>query len=143
MYRKPPVSDDPPPPAAFSYEGREQRQGLGVAIVQLLSLPLGIGAILAAAFSPPIGLAGLVVSGFVVYRWLRPQPERTLFRVERGVLHLRVGDAKAPLEVPLDEVENVVLDTKTVQRTIEGDSAIPAMRAIETKAGLEVDEARI
>lgn len=123
---------------------REQKRGFGIVIVQVLTLPLGVGAVLAAAVSVEAALVGFGLSSLAIYRWWRPAPERAVFHVEAGRLRVRIGHSKTPqVDISLSDLVNVVLDTKTVQSALEGDSAIPAMRVIDAKPGFEIDEARI
>src|SRR5262249_20724692 len=43
----------------------------------------------------------------------------------------------------LSDLANVSLDIKTIERVMDGDSAIPAMRFIDAKVGPKVDTGRI
>ena len=144
MYRQPANPEEPRPPAEFLYEARERKAGFGFAKVQMLFIPLGLGALLAGTVSATVGAIGFVVSALAAYKWWRPQPERAILRLEGDRVHVRLpGQERSKVDLLLSELDDVVLDTKTVQRAIEGDSAIPVMRVIDAKPGFEIDEARI
>lgn len=143
MYRTPSPPDAPAAPTEFVYQGKALRRAPAQLVMQVFLLPLFVGGIASAFAGPAAGVAGLLGSGAVLYFFGRAGVSRKVVRVERGEVGLYEGKSTKPtLRVPLAELADVELDTKTIEHAVEGDSAIPAMRLIEMK-GLEVDVTRI
>jgi hypothetical protein len=95
---------------------------------------------------PWAGLVAFVgcVAAAYFYRKSKETAARTLLEIHDAKLFVhRSGNAKAPHVIRLKHLLNVALDTKTIQRIHEGSSAVPAVRFIDTRVGLEVDHARI
>lgn len=66
-----------------------------------------------------------------------------VLRVDRGGLELRLPKSRAPAHVALSSLVDVGLDTKHIQRMLEGGSPVPAVRFSESRAGPETEVARI
>jgi len=74
-------------------------------------------------------------------RHKRPQ---AVFHVENGRVRVVGADSRDLLNVPLDDLRNVVLDTRTIQRVQENMSTgLPQLRYINSTVSPELDIARI
>jgi hypothetical protein len=148
MYRKPaPPDPNERPPAELVYASvnREDRKKPALAVFQLFSVPAIVGAALSVATTPTIALVGMIASaGGLVWWWRRAPIDGAVLRVDDGDLCVFAHGAKAPrARVPLRDLVNVSLDTRTIQPVQDGASAIPAMRFLDAQVGPEVDKARI
>jgi hypothetical protein len=146
MYRQPANPPAETPPAELVYGARERASRVpGLAQIQVFGLPAIVAVVLSVTVSPTAGLIGLLASAAVGVWWLRRKPAAGLvLRVERGVLSLHPGPTKPALaSVRLEDLVDVVLETKTIQPVTDGGSAIPAMRFIDSRVAPEVDTARI
>jgi hypothetical protein len=103
------------------------------AIVQNVTNSVGIGM-----------LAGLAVIAWpaVQRRRAKTRPRATL-RVHERSLQLSGPAFSEPRSIPLDDLLEVYLDTKTIQRLREAPSPIPATRFLNQTVGGEQDESRI
>lgn len=149
VYRAADLPETPPlPPRELVYEAidRDAERGSAVLFFQLFSVPAIVGAVLASVTTPMLGLAGMIGSGGVVV-WLRKRTRKrfgVVLRVEEGRLSVLSRDLRRQLgTLRLREVEDVGLEIKKIQRVQDGDSAIPAVRFIESRVAPEVDTARI
>lgn len=147
MYRLPaePESDAPREGAEFVYVGKSQEhlRRPGMILVEVLLLPLLLTTALAWV-SRPLGIVGFVASAVFVAFWWKGKTETTVVRIERGVLAVSSSRSKTTrFSVELAQLDNVLLDSRTIQRVTEGDSAIPAMRLLDSKVGPDVDVTRI
>lgn len=89
-------------------------------------------------------LAGFAALG--VHSWWRKRARtkpHALLRVEGQRLHLSGPAFVEPLMVPLDDLLDVYLDTKTIQRLRESPGPMPELRFINATVGGEQDIARI
>jgi hypothetical protein len=148
MYREPGApSSSEKAPAELLYDGldRAGRRPPGIALLQAMSLPVLVAGVLAAKWSSTAGLVGLVVTGAFGIWWLRRTPQSgVVLRVNQSeLLVFRHGKKEPEARFQLDDLVNVSLDTKTIQRIEEGGSAIPAMRFADSRVGPELDTARI
>ncbi|WP_394824843.1 hypothetical protein [Pendulispora albinea] len=148
MYRRPaPREPEPRPPAELVCMGadREHRRRLSLVALQGVPLAALIGAVLSASAGQVAGLVGMVVSAATaagVWRWQRRQnAEQVVLRVEHGRVEVCANGSKAWIR--LDDLMDVTLDTKTIQRVQDGGSAIPAVRFIESQVGPEIETARV
>lgn len=150
VYREPapPEPTEAPPPTELIYAAldREVRKKSSVAAFQTFSVPPIVAVVLTLAVTPTAGLIGLILSAIALVWWWRraPYAHKLILRVERGELSVHArGGREETLRVRLEDLENVALDTKTIQRVQDGASAIPAMRFIDSQVGPEVEQARI
>jgi hypothetical protein len=108
----------------------------------------GLMAALFVAYIEPkwsIPAAGLVaVFIWYIARGQRKQPGATL-SVEDSLLVVVDAAGHELLHVPLDELEEVALDTKTIQRVQESitSGGIPDIRSIHSPIGPGIDNSRI
>lgn len=149
MYRESADPEDgksaPPRELHFLAVDRAARKGQGMALLQLFGLPVVVGVVASAIFTPTVGLVALVGSAVLgVWWWRRPASTGLLLTVENGALVVaRFRGARPIATLPLETLRNVSLDIKTIQRVEEGGSAIPAMRVLDSRVGVEVDTSRI
>jgi hypothetical protein len=113
-------------------------------MLQIVFLPITLGVTVSAWMSEVAGVLVFTVGVALMFLWWRRRSvgDAFLLQVDDGCLHVRSG-TRAIASIPLHELQAVELDTKTIQRVEEGDSAIPAMRFADARVGLEVDTCRI
>jgi hypothetical protein len=121
-----------------------KRNKPSLALLQLVSLPVVVAGALSMAVSGTAALVGLVAStAFSIWWWKRaPQLAEKRLCVRDGrlfVFRRHLEEAR----FDLDELTDVVLDSKTVQKIQEGGSAIPAMRFIDSQVAPDQDVSRI
>ena len=113
---------------------------------QRLSIPISAG-----VFPPVVAFAIVswasdsvgwgVLAGFAalgMHSWWRKRARtkpHALLRVEGQRLHLSGPAFVEPLTVPLDDLLDVYLDTKTIQRLRESPGPMPELRFINAKVG--------
>ena len=117
----------------------------GLMLLQVFSIPIIVAAILW-AFLPQIiaGLGSVAILAGTWTWWKRSKSGGVaLLRVEDEGLRVLTGNGKKELARFALKDLDVTLDTKTIQRVTDGDSAIPAMRFIDAKVGPEVDTSRV
>ncbi len=124
---------------------RASRKGQGMALLQLFGLPVVVGLVASTVSTPTVGLVSMVASAALgVWWWRRPASDGFLLTVEKGALVVARSRGARPIAtLPLETLRNVSLDIKTIQRVEEGGSAIPAMRVLDSRVGVEVDTSRI
>ncbi len=135
----------PPRELVVSSVDRSRRGTSGFLTFQIFTLPLVVGAVLGALTPPPVALGGFLLSVVGCFVWWKRAPHAgtVMLRVDGDALLLLSANGKRETaRFALKDVD-VTLDTKTIQRVQEGDSAIPAMRLIDARVGPEVDTARI
>jgi hypothetical protein len=146
-YRIPDLPDrSEPPPSSLVYEAidRGQSQSSSVVFFKLFSLPVVASVAAAVVVGPTAGLFALV--GTAAFAWTRRARTKmgAILRVEEGVLFITSRSTGAELlRLKLREVVDVRLDSKTIQRVVEGGSAIPAMRFLDSRVAPEIENARI
>lgn len=147
MYREP---AEPSPAEATSselvLEISDARRSTTYALwLQLFALPPAVAVVLSAVVSPEVGLAGLVASaaGALAW-WRRPREAGFLLRLASGDLTVSTrADGEVAVSIPLRELLDVRLDTKTIQPLQESGSAVPALRLLEARPGPELEVARV
>lgn len=124
----------------------DRRSRPGMAVLQLFLLPLIAGK-LVSLFAPvgvsvPVMFAAAVL---IVRGYLRGRhAQNCILQIEDETLLVRAAGSKRPRAlVPLADLSDVVLDTKTIQRVVEGPSMVAAVRYIDTRTNPDVDVARI
>jgi hypothetical protein len=148
MYRvaSPPEPDVAPAAELLYAPVGRARESSVVAMFKLFSFPALVALVLATLSSPTVGLAAMVATaGLMLWRWRRaPHDHDVVLRVERGqVCLLAPGSRVTRATLPLDDLLDVTMDTRTITPVEEGDSAIPALRFAAARIGPEVDTARI
>jgi hypothetical protein len=133
----------------FTYEATDEGANRGdgmLALFRHFSLPI-LAAVAAAWIGGQVaGIAALVgAAGYSIWSWrTRKKRGSAVLRVERGAIEVEVRGKRALHDrFRLADLSDVVLDIKTIERVMEGSSAIPAVRFIDSKVGPKVDTARI
>jgi hypothetical protein len=130
----------------LQYFPEEDRRSSSAGIGFVFMLPLAVYAGVQ-AFTDSIGLgvgaaAASVVLPIVRFRYAKSRPRATL-RVEGGLLYLSGPAFQQPRSVELNELLDVSLDTKTIQRLREATSPVPELRFLNQTVGGEQDVTRI
>ncbi len=140
----PPAKASPPDEFVYVASDRDRRNRSSVVALQLFTVPPVAGAIAAAAVSPTAGFIALFVSIPAVIWWVRrPDDTRVVLRVTNGELHVHDRRRGVAAGMSLEDLLDVSLDTKIIQRVQDGSSAIPAMRFIDSRVGPEQTTARL
>ncbi len=103
---------------------------------------LGIAVFIGADWALP---GGLLTALFV---WSRRRRRRKIahatFRLSGARLVVTLGTGRELLSVALDELENVRLDTKTIEKVQENmSSGMPQLRYLDSRVGPAIDTSRI
>jgi hypothetical protein len=148
MYRelpRPSEHDIPPSELVYPAVEHDVRTGSAVAMFKLFTLPALVGAAMASAMTPTLGLVGLVATAaFILWRAQRAKSSSWIIvRVEGGeAVLIAHADKRTKGRFRLADLD-VTLDTKTIRRVQEGQSAVPAVRFLDSRVGPELDIARI
>lgn len=132
--------------AELEYFPEGSRHTSSVAAYYGLLLPLFVGmGVAMLARSAPAGLvAALGTAGWKYWQRRRARSTpRAVLRVLRGRLHLSGAAFVQPVACDLNQLLDVYLDTKTIQRVQENAGAVPDLRFINATVGGEQDTARI
>lgn len=145
MYREPAIPDPsglPPPELVVTLVDRNPRSSAAL-MFQLFGVP-GALAVLAATIATPLTYAGVAAGiAYATWQWRRRSPRRRiLLRVASRELTAHEGRRELA-RVRLDDLEDVVLDTKTIRQVVEGAGAEPAARFINSQVAAEIEVARI
>ena len=149
-YREParPASGSPSSPAELVCTALDpdRRSRPGLAVLQLFLLPVIAGQV--ASFFAPAGVSVAVMLAtrvLIVWSYRRGRnAQNCVLRVDGGELSVRLGRSRrfrACMKLP--DLSDVVLDTKTIQRVVEGSTMVAGARYIESRTAPEVDVARI
>jgi hypothetical protein len=125
---------------------RETRSKPGVAVIQLLFLPMTAATLLAALAGPREALCGTIVVATLV-AWGLHRARRgheCVLRIEAGELSVQSHRKRGlNASMPLSDLADVALDTKAIRPLSDGANAIPGMRFVESRVGPEIDVSRI
>ena len=150
MYRTAaPREPEPTPPRELTYDARDDGAGRAEGLLALFrhfSLPLLVVVAASAIGGEIAGGAALVLgAAYSVWSWrTRKSRGGAVLRIDRGAVDVEVRGTRAVSDrFRLGDLADVVLDVKTIERVMDGNSAIPAMRFIDSKVGPKVDTARI
>ena len=135
-------------PHEFLYAPRNERGG-GEGLITLyryFSVPILVGAV-AGWVAGPAGGSLAFVGGVVYAVWAwrtRKDAGGAILRIVNDALHVEIpGPHPLHERIGLGDLADVTLDLKAIERVGDGDSAIPAMRIIDSKVGPKIDNARI
>lgn len=135
-------------PHEFLYAPRNERGG-GEGLITLyrhFSVPILVGAV-GGWVAGPAGGSVAFVGGVVYAVWAwrtRKDAGGAILRIENDALHVEIlGPHPLHECIGLGDLADVTLDLKAIERVGDGDSAIPAMRLIDSKVGPKIDNARI
>lgn len=88
--------------------------------------------------------AGIAVAAYMLYRKRRARVPFRVLEVKDGQLTITEGRGTELLRAPIDEISNVRLDTKSVEKVEENlSSGVPDVRFIDSRVGPSIDNARI
>ena len=134
-------------PRELVYEATfpESRRVASVAAFQIFSVPPAVAAVLSVVLSPEAGLAGLVVASVAAaVWWRRPRKKGFVLGVADGALTVRLNsNGKLVTALPLEDLLDVELETKTIQPMQEGPSPILAVRFTDAQVGPDIDTCRV
>jgi hypothetical protein len=140
------VGDEEREPDTLAYIPEQPTQRLSIPITSVVFLPV-VAFALVSWLSDSVGLGVLAgCASLGVHHWRRKRARakpHALLRVEGQRLHLSGPAFVEPLTVPLDDLLDVYLDTKTIQRLRESPGPMPELRFINATVGGEQDVARI
>jgi hypothetical protein len=116
------------------------------AVAFIFVLPLLVAAVLAIVGARDFALPGAAVTA--LFMWIRMRRRRNrpqaVLRIEDGRLRVYGADSQELLNVALDQLDNVTLDTRTIQRVQENlRSGMPDIRFIDSTVRPESDISRI
>ena len=115
-----------------------------VAWIQFI-IPLLFAIAIAILGFPQLALAG--AAAVVIVQWVRRKRRRSqphaILLVESDTVSIRWTQGKEPFRVVLDDLLNVTLDTKEIQRVQENPAGAPQLRFINSRVGPGIDVARI
>jgi hypothetical protein len=137
------------PPTGFFYDAVDETAGRAdgmIAFVRHFSPPVLVSMPVAWVAGEIGGFAALAgAAGYSVWSWrARKRRGGAVLRVQRDVLAVEIlGKHPFHDRLRLSSLADVVLDIKTIERVMDGGSAIPAMRLIDPTVNPKVDTARI
>jgi hypothetical protein len=135
-----------PPPTELVYlpnERRDQRSGCAFAF-KVFAIPAGVCALLLRAAGIAVGVAAFAVLLAIAFgRAARDRPGKVL-RLEGGELRVYArGQRVALWTSPLKDLVDVVLETKTIERVVEGGSTNLGMTYLNPRIAPPTDTNRI
>lgn len=132
------------PELSYFPEGKRSRSSAAAYYGPML--PIMVGGALAALIGSAWGilLGAAAIGGWFYWQRRRAKvvPRATL-RVVSGRLHLSGPAFPHPVAMDLDDLLDVYLDTKAIQRVQDGPSMIPAVAFLHQTVGGQQDTARI
>jgi hypothetical protein len=150
MYRTPAVREPEARPAReLVYEANDEtaRRSDGMsALFRHFSLPLLLAGVVGWLAGPVAATAALAgAAAYSVWSWRsRKRLGGAVLTVDRDVLAIELREKRPTYDrVSLGDLADVVLQIKTIERVMDGGSAIPAVRFIDSKVAPKVDTARI
>lgn len=129
----------------FEYFPEQPRNDSSAIAWYLFISPL-LAATFAAAVAPPWAIPVAGLTAFLIWRRHRKAKARPtkVLTVRSGQLVVCDGSGQELLNIPLDHLEDVSLDTKTIQRVQENlSSGMPELRFIDSRVGPAIDNSRI
>jgi hypothetical protein len=130
----------------LSYFPEAERQSSSVTAMWWLTMPalcfvIVVGVTGSATGALVVGLLALG-AGYWKRRRSRVIP-RAKLRIEQETLYLSGPAFAAPMAIPLGQLLDVYLDTKTIQRVQENTGTLPQLRFLNATVSGEMDTARI
>jgi len=130
----------------LEYYPTRPRDGSSASAWFVFVLPVFAAIAAAQLFGGAWGLpSGVLVAGLIWYRRRRANSvPQAIIRVDGGVLIVTNADRKEILRVAVGDLEEVTLDTKTIQKVQENmASGVPDLRFIDSRVGPGIDNSRI
>ncbi len=132
-------------PRVLEYFPEKQRTDSSAIAWFQFVFPLLVGAMLLAVL-PSWALPGAVAAALCLWWWRRQRkklPHMTL-RIESGSLTVHNAHGTVVFDATLDELDDVMLDTKTIERVQENmSSGMPMTRFVDSTVGPSIDTSRI
>lgn len=145
MYRTQPDAAEKATPASIDYHPERRGHDASTpAMVQLLT-PLLVAAAVAAVGLPLLAIPAFVaavIATRVARHRARTRPAATL-SIEGSMLRVSGPDSKEMLLVPLEEVLDLELDTRSVEPVQEAPGPIPELMFVNATVGPAIDRSRI
>jgi hypothetical protein len=135
--------DAKPTASTLVYEAVDRGSSNNTVVVmfKIFTAPLLVAAALAVFIGGTAGGVGFGATlGYSVWSFRR-QRERASLTIEQGILTIKIRGKSTRLRI--EEIVDVELDIKKIQRVQEGSSMIPAVRFVESSVAPEVDTARV
>jgi hypothetical protein len=113
--------------------------------VYFILVPAMVGVVIAVIGLPELSIPGVFAAVAVLwYRSRSPTTPHAVLEVEASQLRVVRGESELLLEVPLEELLDVSLDSKTIQRVQENAGhPMPELRFVQPVVGPPIDESRI
>jgi hypothetical protein len=113
--------------------------------VYFIALPALVGIVIAAIGLPELAIPGVFAAAAVLwYRSRRAVSPHAVLEIEASRLRVTRGESELLLDVPLEELLDVSLDSKTIQRVQENAGhAMPELRFVDPVVGPPIEESRI
>ena len=135
--------NEAPPPRDLEYATRANDRAPTSMIINVVAVPVVVAIPLSLLISPTAGLVGMIASAVaVVWGFKRGGKRGIVLSVDAGTV-IVTERGKPRDRFSLEELVNVRLDIKTIQRVQEGSGMVAATRFIDTTVGPELDTARI
>lgn len=143
-YRTAVKTDEDAVPDELAYHPEERHSSSSAVAMAVFLWPLLIGIAFAVIGLPELSLPAVLVFGAAAYFSARRRRRRAhaVLRVADGLLYL-TGSGVPDINLPLDKLLDVRLDTKTIQPVMETPGPVPSLRFINSRVGGDVDIARI
>jgi hypothetical protein len=150
MYRTPAAREpENRPPRELVYDATDAtaaRTDGQLALFRHFSLPILASILVGWVAGGNAGIAAFVcAAAYSIWAWrTRRRRGGAVLTVDRDVLAIEMRGKRAHHDrVRLDDLVDIVLDIKTIERVMEGSSPIPAVRFIDSNVAPKVDTARI
>jgi hypothetical protein len=150
MYRTPAEKEPETRPAReFFYDATDETAGRAdgmIALFRHFSLPVLVAIAVAWIGGQVASIAAFAAAAaYSVWSWgARKRRGGAVLSIERDVLAVEIrGKGALHDRLRLADLADVVLDVKTIERVMDGRSAIGPMGFIDAKVGPKVDTARI
>jgi hypothetical protein len=129
----------------LEYLPEAQRTNSSAVAFQIFTAPLAVGMGVAALGFRPFVIPAIVATAAGMYLYQRHE-RRTpyiIFQVSDGVLYMGGRRRPGRTEISLQDLCDVSLDTKTIERVQENPTGFPELRFINSTIGPKIDTARI
>ena len=131
------------PPRELVYESEARTSALVKDCLAIAAIQIAIFVVFHKIGGAAGGIAAAVAA--TLLWWRRPARRRRVkvLHVERGVLTIAPRDGESGAAHFYLRDLDVVLDTKTIRKVVDGDSMLAAVRFTSSKVGPEIDTSRI
>jgi hypothetical protein len=108
-------------------------------------VPIGVGIIIAGLGFPIVALIGAIATGVGLWVFFKKNRNRgrVLFTCDDGYVMIQWLGSSMGDQLSLGELDDIVLDTKTIERIQDGSPMVPALQAINATVAPPTDTARI